>query len=247
MASSAVARCAPAAASTRCSAPTGSAPASPGGGSSPSGSRPGSSRRRCTSWPSRSSPTSTRCRPSRPRATRSSSRSPPARPSSAAAGSCGCWSASRRSTPPPRGRPPPRRGGRFRGCWRRSRSAARRRDAAASRLPPDAISETIGDITCALLPDPEGPGRRATVERAIVEAGARAGLGTTVGWARGGDQLRACARRRSSLSGGAPALSVARERAGELLLRSEPRLAGELAERPARTAARAAAGLARPG
>jgi hypothetical protein len=103
------------------------------------------------------------------------------------------------------------------------------RNAAAARLPPDTISETIGgDLVCALVPDPDGPGRRSAVERAILEAGASAGLGTSVGWP---DAAISFARARGALAliGRAPGLAVARERTGELLLRSDRGLAEELA------------------
>src|SRR5581483_5324490 len=43
------------------------------------------------------------------------------------------------------------------------------RDAAASRLPSGAIAEVIGEVLCALVPDPDGPRRRAVVERAVGE------------------------------------------------------------------------------
>jgi len=103
-----------------------------------------------------------------------------------------------------------------------------RRNAAASRLPPDAIHETIGELACAVVPDPDGPRRHAAIERAVREAGVAAGLGTTVEWT---DAAVSFARARAALelAGGAPALMVARELAGELLLRSDPRLAAELA------------------
>jgi PucR C-terminal helix-turn-helix domain len=102
------------------------------------------------------------------------------------------------------------------------------RDAVVSHLPADAIAESIGEVTCALLPDPEGPGRRATVQRAVGEAGAVAGLGTTVGWTEVAVSF-ARARGALGLAGRAPSLTVAHEKAGELLLRSDPQLAGELA------------------
>ncbi len=102
------------------------------------------------------------------------------------------------------------------------------RDVAASRLPPDAIAEAIGELICAIVPDPEGPGRRAAIERAVLDAGASAGLGTRVGWNEAPLSLSR-ARGALSLAGGSPALIVARERAGELLLHSDPRLAQELA------------------
>jgi PucR C-terminal helix-turn-helix domain len=103
-----------------------------------------------------------------------------------------------------------------------------RRSAAALRLPADTVTDTIGELTCAILPDPEGPGRRASIARAISESHATAGLGTTVDWP---DAAVSFARARAALdlAGGAPSLIVARERAGELLLRSDPRLARELA------------------
>src|SRR5947209_13464240 len=50
----------------------------------------------------------------------------------------------------------------------------------AAQLPPDAIAETIGELGCAVIPDPDGPGRQAAIERAVVQTGAVAGLGTTV-------------------------------------------------------------------
>ncbi len=103
-----------------------------------------------------------------------------------------------------------------------------RREAAASRLPPDAIADAVGELVCALIPDPDGPGRRAAIERAVLDAGANAGLGATVGWIEAPISFSR-ARGALGLIDAAPALMVARERAGELLLRSEPRLADELA------------------
>jgi hypothetical protein len=103
------------------------------------------------------------------------------------------------------------------------------RNAAAARLPPDTISEAIGgDLVCALVPDPDGPGRRSAVERAILDAGASGGLGTSVRWP---DAAISFARARGALAliSRAPGLAVARERTGELLLRSDRGLAEELA------------------
>ena len=102
------------------------------------------------------------------------------------------------------------------------------REAAASRLPAGAIRERIGDLVCAIVPDPDGPRRRAAIERAVLSAGAIAGLGTTVD---SSDAAVSFARARAALelADGAPALIVARELAGELLLRSDQRLAAELA------------------
>lgn len=102
------------------------------------------------------------------------------------------------------------------------------REAAVAHLPPETIAETIGGVTCALLPDPDAPGRRAEVEQAITRAGVRAGLGTTVAWP---DSSVSFARARGALalSPAGAGLTVAAERLGELLLTAEPGLAQELA------------------
>ncbi len=102
------------------------------------------------------------------------------------------------------------------------------RSAVASRLPTGAISEAIGDLTCAVIGDPDGPGRRASIEQAIGGTRARAGLGTTVDWTQGAVSF-ARARAALELAGPPPALVVSRDRAGELLLRSDRLLADELA------------------
>jgi DNA-binding PucR family transcriptional regulator len=102
------------------------------------------------------------------------------------------------------------------------------REEAASRLPVEAISDTIGDALVAVVPDPDGPGRRAAIERAILESGATAALGTTVGW---GNAALSFARATAALAlaDGSPELIVAGDHAGRLLLRSDPGLADELA------------------
>ncbi|HEY3729328.1 MAG TPA: helix-turn-helix domain-containing protein [Solirubrobacteraceae bacterium] len=102
-----------------------------------------------------------------------------------------------------------------------------RRATAASRLPAGSISEAIGDLTCALVADPDGPGQRGLLERAVVGVGASAGLGTTVDWAQAGISF-ARARAALELADGEPILVGAREQAGELLLRADPLLALEL-------------------
>ena len=102
------------------------------------------------------------------------------------------------------------------------------RDAVSARLPEPAISESIGDLVCALVADPEGPGRRAAIEHAVAAAQARAGLGTTVDWTQARISfLRAQAA--VELAGPEGGTVAARERAGELLLRSDGPLAAELA------------------
>jgi len=102
------------------------------------------------------------------------------------------------------------------------------RVAAAARLPTGSISEAIGELTCALISDPDGPGQRAEIERAVVGAGARGGLGTTVDWTQAGISF-ARARAALELADGSATLVCARERAGELLLGADARLAAELA------------------
>jgi hypothetical protein len=106
--------------------------------------------------------------------------------------------------------------------------AGEQREAVPAHLPTPAISELIGDVVCAVIADPDGPGRRAVVEAAVAGAGARAGLGTTVDWSQARISfLRAQAA--LELAGGDGVLIDARERAGELLLRGDRRLAAELA------------------
>jgi hypothetical protein len=103
------------------------------------------------------------------------------------------------------------------------------RDAVAPRLVADAISDTLGELVCAVIPDPDGPGRRVALEHAVADTGASAALGTTVAWA---DASISFARARAALAlgvDGSPGLVFARERAGELLLRADPGLAAELA------------------
>lgn len=106
--------------------------------------------------------------------------------------------------------------------------SGRQRSAVASRLPTGAISEAVGDLTCAVIGDPDGPGRRALIERAIAGTRARAGLGTTVDWTQATISF-ARARAALELAGPPSPFVVSRDRAGDLLLRSDRLLAGELA------------------
>lgn len=103
-----------------------------------------------------------------------------------------------------------------------------KRGRAASRLPRDSIAETIGELTCAVVPDPEGPMRATAIERAILDAGARAGLGTTVPWSAAALSF-ARARAALELAGQSHSIVAARANTGALLLRSDPQLAEELA------------------
>ena len=107
--------------------------------------------------------------------------------------------------------------------------AGEQRRPAALRLPTDAIADALGEMTCAIIPDPEGPGREAALERAMDDAGVRAALGSTVDWP---EAALSFARAQAALelgNGDGPPLILARERAGELLLLSDARLAREFA------------------
>jgi PucR-like helix-turn-helix protein len=103
-----------------------------------------------------------------------------------------------------------------------------RREAAASHLPAGAIHEAIGELMCVVVSDPDGPGQHAAIVQAIAGVGARAGLGSTVDWS----QTRASFVRAQAALGLVQSdgeLIAARDYAGELLLRSDPGLADELA------------------
>jgi hypothetical protein len=106
--------------------------------------------------------------------------------------------------------------------------SGKRRETAASRLPADAIADAIGDVVCVLVPDPDGPGRAAEIERALADSGASAGLGTTVRWPEAALSF-ARARAALALASEPGEFVIARERAAELLLRSDKGLARELA------------------
>ena len=100
--------------------------------------------------------------------------------------------------------------------------------APALRLPIGCLADQIGDLTCAIVPDPEAPGRRAELEHAVSAAAARAALGTTVGWP---EAALSFARARAALALGTAAepLIAARDLSGELLLASDLPLASEFA------------------
>ena len=99
----------------------------------------------------------------------------------------------------------------------------------AVKLPVGAISENVGELVCAIVPDPDAPGRRRQLERAVRQARVRAGLGTSVAW---GDAALSFMRARAALAL-APVTSEpligAGDHAGELLLRADPVLAAEFA------------------
>jgi hypothetical protein len=99
----------------------------------------------------------------------------------------------------------------------------------ALRLPAGTITETVGEVVCAIVPDPDAPGRRKQLERAVRQAHVRGGLGTTVAWS---DAALSFMRARAALAmgpvSGEPLIS-ARKHAGELLLRADAVLAAEFA------------------
>ncbi len=97
-------------------------------------------------------------------------------------------------------------------------------------LPAEALTERIGELVCVVLPDPDAPTRPAALERTVLGAGARAGLGTTVPWPEAAVSFSR-ARAALDLAGAEPELVRAEQRGGELLLRSDTRLAGEVAAR----------------
>ena len=102
------------------------------------------------------------------------------------------------------------------------------RETAASHLPAGTIREAIGELMCAVVSDPDGPGQRTAIEQAIAAVGARAGLGTTVDWSQArASFVRAQAALELAVRDGE--LITARDHAGELLLRNDPGLADELA------------------
>jgi hypothetical protein len=103
------------------------------------------------------------------------------------------------------------------------------RDRAGAELPPGTIRDVIGELLCAIVPDPEGPGRRGELERAIRAGTVRAGLGTN----RDALALSVSFRHAQAalaLSRDDGELVSARDRAGELLLGADAELAGALTE-----------------
>jgi hypothetical protein len=71
--------------------------------------------------------------------------------------------------------------------WRLPRVAAalaceeKRLERLATRLPPDTLAAPLEGVGCAIVPDPDGPGRRGHIERSVEAAGtvAHAALGPT--------------------------------------------------------------------
>jgi PucR C-terminal helix-turn-helix domain len=119
----------------------------------------------------------------------------------------------------------------------------------ARRLGPGALGASVGGLAVVLLPDPEGPGRRRTLEVAL--DGELAAIGPAVAWTEAGASLRRAAaafrlaaqgrldgqvpRSPGGQTGPSPGgqsgarLVVADEHLPALLLAAEPGLAAELA------------------
>lgn len=100
----------------------------------------------------------------------------------------------------------------------------------APRLPADAITGRYRDeLRCALIPDPDGPGRRTEIERAIGER--PAGLGSTIPWleaarsaSRAADALALAER--GIVPGG---LVCATDHMAQLVTHAQPEVLSELA------------------
>ncbi len=111
--------------------------------------------------------------------------------------------------------------------------AGEAREAVLRRLPSEAIADAGEEELAVLVPDPDAPGRRASLGRAIEAAGAgvRGALGPSVAWP---DAPLSRARARAALAlaaaGAVPAapLVVAADHGAALLLTSDPRLVADL-------------------
>ena len=100
----------------------------------------------------------------------------------------------------------------------------------AVRLPPDTIVAPLDDASCALVPDPEGPGRRREVEVAL--GGHRAVIGPAVPWQQAAvSARRAFAADKLLEEGVMPAngLVVANEQLAALILHADRGLLDDLA------------------
>jgi hypothetical protein len=105
------------------------------------------------------------------------------------------------------------------------------REVAAGRLPLDVASDLQDEEVVVLVPDPDAPGRRAALARAVDLPDVVAALGSTVAWP---DVPLSLARARAALGlarvGAVPPrpLVVAADHGAALLLTSDPRLVADL-------------------
>jgi hypothetical protein len=103
-------------------------------------------------------------------------------------------------------------------------------DAEPRRLPADVLAGAVDGIACLVVPDPDGPGRRRVLDRAL--DGALAALGPTVAAEHAARSwLRARSLWRLLCGGGvaAPGLHAADDHLLELLLAEDPSLVDDLA------------------
>lgn len=104
---------------------------------------------------------------------------------------------------------------------------AERPQRVASRLPVGCIVSEAEGLRVAIVPDPDGPGRRTGVERAL--DGAKGGLGHSVSWPDAPASARrariALALARSTDAG----LVISSERLLEVMLATDPELSSQLA------------------
>ncbi len=126
------------------------------------------------------------------------------------------------------------------GGWRLPRTAAAlacdedRLERLAARLPIDAVTAALDGIGCAIVPDPDGPGRRAEIELAVEKARARTALGPSgpprelaSSWSLARATLRAVEAGAIT----APALATAEDALAELLMFENEALVERLAAR----------------
>jgi hypothetical protein len=97
----------------------------------------------------------------------------------------------------------------------------------ASRLPPDALVTRVDGTGWAIIGDPDGPGRRATVHRGL--AGVRAGVGPAVAVTAAAESAR-LAQRALALARGAPGPVWAEDRRVDLLLAGDQGVARGLVD-----------------
>ena len=103
-------------------------------------------------------------------------------------------------------------------------------DRLAGRLGVGTIAAPVSGLSCALVPDPDAPGRRADLERRL--AGLQAVLGPTVAWTEAAESFRRAAAAARLLGDGVltgPTLIAASDHAVALLVHSERALVADLA------------------
>ena len=98
-------------------------------------------------------------------------------------------------------------------------------DRVAARMPPDVLVGRFAGAMWALVPDPDAPGRRAELRRALRD-GARGALGPSLPPERIAESARRAALAFELVEG---ALVIADDHLLDLVLRSDPALAGDLA------------------